>query len=159
MGELVAFNLNCTCGDCAKFENGCAVKDPGSPVADCNEFEPGGDKGVQVIEAEPFDICKDCKNQEYDCTPNEGDKCSWFEPCPDKVNHPSHYTQGGIECIEAIRASMLPAGFQDYCKGNVLKYVWRWRQKGGVEDLKKAQVYLNWLIESAEGKTDNGTEE
>ena len=69
---------------------------------------------------------------------------------PDVVNHPSHYTQGGIECIKAIEASMTPEGFQDYCKGNVMKYIWRWRDKAGVEDLKKAQVYLSWLIESAE---------
>ena len=68
----------------------------------------------------------------------------------DNVNHPNHYTQGGIECIEAIRASMSPSGFQDYCKGNVLKYIWRWRDKGGIEDLAKAQVYLSWLIDSAE---------
>ena len=70
----------------------------------------------------------------------------------DKVHHPNHYTQGGIECIEAIRASMTPSGFQDYCKGNVLKYIWRWRDKGGTEDLAKAQVYLTWLIDSAEEK-------
>ena len=67
----------------------------------------------------------------------------------DNVNHPSHYTQGGIECIEAIKASMTSDGFQDYCKGNCLKYIWRWRQKGGVEDLKKAKVYLDWMIDSA----------
>ena len=68
----------------------------------------------------------------------------------DNVNHPNHYCQGGIECIKAIEASMSSDGFQDYCKGNVLKYIWRWRDKAGVEDLKKARVYLNWLIESAE---------
>lgn len=67
----------------------------------------------------------------------------------ENVNHPSHYTQGGIECIAAIKASMTPEGFQDYCKGNVLKYVWRWRDKGGSEDLEKAKVYLEWMIESA----------
>lgn len=67
----------------------------------------------------------------------------------DNVNHPSHYTQGGIECIEAIKASLGANGFCDYCKGNVLKYLWRWRDKGGVEDLEKAQVYLGWLLESA----------
>lgn len=71
----------------------------------------------------------------------------------ENVNHPSHYTQGGIECIEAIRASMTQEGFQDYCKGNVLKYVWRWRDKGGVEDLEKAKVYLEWMIESAKEPT------
>jgi len=75
----------------------------------------------------------------------------------DMVNHPSHYTQGGIECIEAIRASMSPEAFQGYCKGNVMKYIWRASLKNGVEDLKKAQVYLGWMIESVEknnGKTD-----
>lgn len=68
----------------------------------------------------------------------------------DTVNHPSHYTSGGIECIEAIKASMTADGFQGYCKGNIIKYIWRWRNKGGVEDLKKARVYLDWLIGSAE---------
>ena len=74
-------------------------------------------------------------------------------PENDHVNHPNRYCQGGIECIKAIEASMPPDGFQDYCKGNVLKYIWRWRDKAGVEDLKKARVYLNWMIESAEKKT------
>ena len=45
---------------------------------------------------------------------------------------------------------MPPSGFQDYCKGNVLKYIWRFREKNGLEDLKKARVYLNWMIESME---------
>ena len=44
---------------------------------------------------------------------------------------------------------MTPEEFQGYCKGNTIKYLWRWRQKGGVEDLEKADVYLRWLIESA----------
>ena len=74
------------------------------------------------------------------------------EPTNDAVQHPSHYTQGGVECIEAIRASMTADGFADYCKGNIIKYIWRWRDKGGVEDLRKASVYLDWLINAAEGK-------
>ena len=82
------------------------------------------------------------------------------EPTNDAVQHPSHYTQGGIECIDAIRASMTADGFCDYCKGNIIKYIWRWRDKGGVEDLRKASVYLDWLINTADekendyGKTD-----
>lgn len=67
----------------------------------------------------------------------------------DRVNHPSHYCAGGVECIEGIKAA-LGDGFVDYCQGNVLKYVWRWKHKGGVEDLKKARVYIGWMIESAE---------
>lgn len=69
----------------------------------------------------------------------------------DRVNHPSHYCTGGVQCIEGIKAA-LGEGFVDYCQGNVLKYVWRWKLKGGVEDLRKAQVYLGWMIEAAEGK-------
>ena len=71
----------------------------------------------------------------------------------DNVNHPSHYTQGGIECLDAIEASMPPEGFQDYCKGNTLKYIWRYRFKNGVEDLKKAQFYLGRMINSVENMT------
>ena len=77
------------------------------------------------------------------------------EPTNDAVQHPSHYTHGGIECIEAIKASMTVDGFCDYCKGNIIKYIWRWRDKGGVEDLRKASVYLGWLINAAEGKEND----
>ena len=67
------------------------------------------------------------------------------------VEHPAHYTAGDVECIDAIRAA-LGDGFADYCLGNVLKYVWRHRMKGGAEDLEKARVYLDWAIEAeAEG--------
>lgn len=65
----------------------------------------------------------------------------------DNVNHPSHYTQGGIECIEAIKASMSHEAYCGYLKGNVQKYMWRYEHKGGVESLKKAQWYLSRLIE------------
>ena len=63
------------------------------------------------------------------------------------VEHPAHYTAGDIECIDAIRAA-LGDGFADYCLGNVIKYVWRHRMKGGAEDLEKARVYLGWAIEA-----------
>lgn len=66
----------------------------------------------------------------------------------DNVNHPQHYTKGGVECIDAIRASMTKEAFAGYCKGNVMKYIFRYEDKGGVEDLKKAQVYLGWLIDA-----------
>ena len=81
------------------------------------------------------------------------------EPTNNAVQHPSHYTQGGIECIEAIRASMTADGFCDYCKGNIIKYIWRWRDKGGVEDLRKASVYLDWLINAADEKENDYGEE
>ena len=64
----------------------------------------------------------------------------------DMVNHPAHYTQGAVECIEAIKASMTAQQFLGYLKGNAMKYMWRFQFKGGVEDLKKARWYLDRLI-------------
>lgn len=64
----------------------------------------------------------------------------------DNVNHPSHYTDGGIECIEAIEAQLTPEEYRGYLKGNVAKYVWREKHKGGTESLQKAQWYLTRLI-------------
>ena len=63
----------------------------------------------------------------------------------DEINHPEHYTQGGIECIEAIKAALTEEEWRGYCKGNALKYVWRERLKGKGQDLKKAGFYLNKL--------------
>lgn len=63
----------------------------------------------------------------------------------DNVNSPAHYTQGGIECIDCIKAA-LGDNFIGFLTGNVMKYVYRYKNKNGVEDLKKAAVYLNWAI-------------
>lgn len=68
------------------------------------------------------------------------------------VNHPPHYNAGGIECIDAIRAALGEAGFEGFCVGNAIKYLWRWKHKGGVVDLEKARWYLDKLIESAKDK-------
>jgi len=66
---------------------------------------------------------------------------------PDMVNHPPHYTSGGIECIDAIRAATKGlTGFVGYCVGNIIKYLWRFSRKNGVEDLEKAKWYLDRLI-------------
>jgi len=64
----------------------------------------------------------------------------------DLVNHPSHYTDGEIECIDAIEAALTTEEFRGYCKGNNLKYTWRERHKGGTESLKKALWYLKRLV-------------
>lgn len=72
----------------------------------------------------------------------------------DNVNHPSHYTNGAYEVIDYIRDKLDPKEYTGYCLGNVLKYISRWRLKGGIEDLKKAQVYLTWGIESAQNEQE-----
>ena len=64
----------------------------------------------------------------------------------DPVNHPSHYTRGGIECIDAIKASMSLEAFRGFLQGNAMKYIWRHDLKGKpVEDLEKAMWYLTRL--------------
>lgn len=69
----------------------------------------------------------------------------------DAVNHPSHYTQGGIECIDAMKASMSDEAFKGLLKGNVIKYIWRYEKKvNPLEDLKKAKWYLERLIKELE---------
>ena len=60
----------------------------------------------------------------------------------DVVNHPKHYTAGGIECIDYINACKF-----DYLEGNIVKSVPRYKYKNGVEDLRKAEFYLRMLIE------------
>ena len=75
----------------------------------------------------------------------------------DPVNHPSHYTRGNIECIDAIDAAVsgLPAD-EAVCAANVIKYVWRYRCKTPVESLKKARWYLDRLIGKMETRySDN----
>ena len=77
----------------------------------------------------------------------------------DMVNNPVHYADKKIEVIDYIRDTLTHEGFIEYCGGNVLKYVSRWRKKGGVEDLKKAQVYLGWMIDAASENSDFETDE
>lgn len=63
---------------------------------------------------------------------------------------PDHYKQGGLELVDIWKAKLSTEEFKGLCKGNVLKYVIRADQKNGLEDYKKAAVYLKWLIEILE---------
>lgn len=72
------------------------------------------------------------------------------EPKQDLINHPSHYNTGKVEVIDYIIDKLTKEQFEGYIIGNVLKYVSRYRHKGGFEDLKKANWYLTKLIETEE---------
>lgn len=64
------------------------------------------------------------------------------------VNHPPHYTAGKVECIDALEAATTGLnGIEAVCTANAIKYLWRWKHKNGVEDLRKAQWYISKLIE------------
>lgn len=66
----------------------------------------------------------------------------------DMVNNPPHYNQGGVECIDAIKAACVGLdGYEGYLTGSAMKYVWRWKHKNGIEDLKKSIWFLRKLIE------------
>ena len=65
----------------------------------------------------------------------------------DLVNHPPHYADGGIECIESIEAQLSPEEYRGYLRGNCAKYLWRCMLKGDpLENLLKCEWYLKCLI-------------
>lgn len=76
----------------------------------------------------------------------------------DVVNHPEHYTSGGIESIEYMKASMSPEAFQGFCEGSAKKYIHRYRYKGKpIEDIEKAIWYLNRLKKELEDERSSST--
>ncbi len=86
------------------------------------------------------------------CENDEGECCD-KEHNADMVNHPSHYTQGGIECIDALKAATVSkTGIEAVCTANVIKYLWRYEEKNGIEDVKKARWYIDRLIRELEEK-------
>ena len=73
------------------------------------------------------------------------------ENIPDMVNHPQHYTQGGIECIDALKAATVgKRGIEAVCVANVVKYLWRYEEKNGIEDVRKAKWYVERLLSELE---------
>ena len=68
----------------------------------------------------------------------------------DPVNSPTHYQTGLIETIDSIKNILGHDKFQAYCTGNVIKYLSRYREKNGLEDLKKAETYVGFIIKSYE---------
>jgi len=117
---------NMTEDDCAKFEKDCEKL-----RKNCQES-----RSIDEITREEWDwMSKTFTGKLY----HPQDK-------HDPVEQPDHYNKGAIEAIEAIKASMHPQEYKGYLKGNCLKYLWRYEYKNGIEDLRKARVYLDWLI-------------
>ena len=66
----------------------------------------------------------------------------------DNINRPAYYTAGKVECIDALESATVNlTGIEAVCTANAIKYLWRWKQKNGVEDLQKAKWYIERLIE------------
>lgn len=73
-------------------------------------------------------------------------------PVSDPVNSPAHYANQGIECIDYIKQQLSDEQYLGYLLGNVTKYIHRHNYKNGLEDLKKAQWYLNRYVSEYSGK-------
>lgn len=85
---------------------------------------------------------------------NEDEEQAWdtfFNKDVDKIIkdniNPNHYKQGGVECIDALEAATVNlTGIEAVCTANAIKYLWRWKEKNGHEDLEKALWYINRLL-------------
>lgn len=110
-----------------------------------------------TVKAYSEHYCKECRKQfACGCTSDMLMSCADFEPAienesaeqnHDAVNHPSHYTAGGIECIEALKAATTRlTGIEAVCTANAIKYLWRWKDKNGAEDIRKAIWYCERLL-------------
>jgi hypothetical protein len=108
------------------------------PAPPVGEFEDGGREGGP-----------DCQTGECDAVEPEYLTAADFLR-DDAVDHPNHYNDGSIECIDAIQAALTEEEFIGFCKGNAMKYIWREQLKGGMEDLQKAAWYLNRATEGLE---------
>ncbi len=116
----------------------------------------------------PRTECKGCPLELL--STRESDYCDWdsgadfdvhyafglaFPQTADNVNRPSHYTAGKVECIDAMESAVIGLeGMEAVLTAQVLKYLWRWKKKNGVEDLRKAEWYLKRLIALVGGKAD-----
>ena len=93
------------------------------------------------------------KNSEarLDGIPLKNEEVKMDENVPDMVNHPQHYTQGNIECIDALKAATVgKRGIEAVCVANVVKYLWRYEEKNGIEDVRKAKWYVERLLSELE---------
>lgn len=111
------------------------------------------------------DACKQCKVVEV----HQDDGSIWWQPSmweeavdevsvmeivveKDNVNHPSHYETGKFECIDVMVETQGVEAVKDFCICNAFKYLYRHKNKNGIEDIKKAIWYLNKLVELEEKK-------
>ena len=131
-----------TCKDCV--ESGTFARWTVRTCQDCTHFLRGGNE-------EP---CKTCNGSSmWKRKPTDAELAQTAEDMkPDTVNHPSHYTSGcGFECIEMMEMVFGKEAVHDFCTLNAFKYLWRYRQKGGADDIGKAKWYLKYACKLTEG--------
>lgn len=127
------------------YKNNCNLSGFCDTIDSCNECfvkdKKGGQNCTQWVLQHPYEAADMFGYEVIEEESNNDDS--------NMVNHPSHYNQGGIECIDAIKSATCDLnGLEAFCTGNAIKYLWRWKEKNGVEDLNKAIWYINKLKES-----------
>lgn len=132
----------------------------------CDHCEHYGDTKVcggctSVFNEETQEYLMPTKYKHVETENGDGWKLDW-DDCglelkkPDNVNHPHHYEGStSIECIQAMTLIFGEDTVADFCACNAFKYMWRYKNKNGMEDLKKAEWYLNKIEEFGE-KCDQG---
>lgn len=132
---------------CANFENckGCELDFDGQ--IDCNFTE--------MDDVELYDVYKRLIDINLGTYKNAVDEGCNTELAPNMINHPSHYNQGGIECIDTIKAATVgKVGIEAFCVGNAIKYLFRYEEKNGIEDVEKAKWYIDRLIKELKSRDD-----
>lgn len=94
--------------------------------------------------------CRSCKGTTTSDSNEYRTRQDFWTCVPEAVEHPSHYNQGSIECIDAMISAFGTENTALWCKINAFKYLWRSDYKNGMEDLKKASWYINKTIELIE---------
>lgn len=120
----------------------------------CSACRIGSKDGIFVCYSD-WETYPNIIERNYDIIFGNAEENKVEEKTEDMVNHPSHYTSGGVECIDAITSAL--SSYEDsvdsWLVGQVIKYLWRAPLKGKYdEDIKKAQFYLNRLVEKIDKK-------
>ena len=109
-------------------------------------------ENVRILTKIPYDLTRVVDlSYELDkkyATDSKLENAKTTETQSDPVNSPTHYQTGLIETIDSIKNILGHEKFQAYCIGNVIKYLSRYREKNGLEDLKKAETYISFIIKS-----------
>lgn len=157
-----------TCDNCKHFDHGggfCCFGLGGIDVSPCgdemkhwklsdnakadllHDAEPVVTEQVEPTIKTALDKLTTIADSEFEKALEKGAVKLVYEPEHDAVNHPSHYTAGGIECIEALKAATTRlTGIEAVCTANAIKYLWRWKDKNGAEDIRKAIWYCERLL-------------
>ena len=126
----------------------------------CMELQPVSDPAAKEVEADrlnPPSHLEYAEEDGWNIEPEGNMPLKSYPPDPntqeaDMVNRPPHYTRGEVEVIDIIESSLTTEESYGYYCGVIIKYLLRWKYKGGLEDLKKARWYLNRWIDNIESR-------